>query len=444
MKQAIITVDLGFGDAGKGATVDFLCRRMEPSLVVRYSGGSQCAHTVIQGEHKHTFAQFGSGTFQGIPTYLGPNVIVHPEALVNEAIALSTILGPRLPQLHIDARCLITTEFHRKVNQFKEMTRGLSRHGSCGHGIGETRAYWKRYGTDAIIYQDLYNPNTLRDKLELLRQRKIEELAAFLDQEENQMWRDGIFRNHVNHLWSISSKDLVQTMTRVLKWSSITYTHPEVHGLAIYEGAQGVLLDEWEGFFPYVTHSTVTARHALDLIDELGVDEFTVLGITRAYMTRHGAGPLPSQTNLLRNKLNDPNNPHNPWQEDMRFGALDLPLLRYAVQIAANRLWEKNQPQIDGLVVNHLDEVKDGGLVIQAYPEQINPAPIPSLEYQKKLTKLLFGYQTQDHHPVPMPPDRILSLLDEIAPIVIKGYGPTALHRNLTEGNLKWRALPRN
>lgn len=441
MKQAIITVDLGFGDAGKGATVDFLCRRFDPSLVVRYSGGSQCAHTVVQGEKKHTFAQFGAGTFQGIPTYLGPNVIVNPEALNKEAIALTTLLGPHLPPLWIDARCLITTHFHRKTNQIKEMVRGQERHGSCGHGIGETRTYWKQYGTDAITYQDLYNLNTLRDKLELLRQRKMAELSKFIEHHMTNAHADQLLLTHINDLWSISSKDLADGMWSATKWARITHSHPEVEKMAIYEGAQGVLLDEWEGFFPYVTHSTVTARHAIDLIADAGIDEYNVLGITRAYMTRHGAGPFPSIDRDFNQRMNDANNPHNPWQEDMRFGALDLPLLRYASQVAVNRLWQKGQVQIDGLVVNHLDEVKEGGLVIQAYPQPINPAPYPSLEHQQRLTRQLFDYQNKDQHPVPMPQDRIIGLLDEIAPIVIKGYGPTALHRNLTEANLKWRSV---
>src|SRR6059058_3818313 len=86
MRRAIVTVGLGFGDEGKGAAVDFLCRRHCADLVVRYSGGSQAGHNVQlpDGRH-HTFSQFGAGTLAGVPTYLGPRVILHPTALAREA-----------------------------------------------------------------------------------------------------------------------------------------------------------------------------------------------------------------------------------------------------------------------------------------------------------------------------------------------------------------------
>src|SRR5437588_11513640 len=91
MKRAIITVGLGFGDEGKGATVDFLTRQYDADLVVRYSGGSQAGHNVqLPDGRRHTFAQFGAGTLAGRPgsrprTYLGPGVIIDPPALLREA-----------------------------------------------------------------------------------------------------------------------------------------------------------------------------------------------------------------------------------------------------------------------------------------------------------------------------------------------------------------------
>src|SRR5437588_7079917 len=90
MRRAIITVGLGFGDEGKGATVDYLARRFEADLVVRYCGGSQAGHNVqLPDGRRHTFSQFGAGTLADTParprTYLGPNVIIDPVALPREA-----------------------------------------------------------------------------------------------------------------------------------------------------------------------------------------------------------------------------------------------------------------------------------------------------------------------------------------------------------------------
>src|ERR1051325_8955786 len=96
MKRAIITVGLGFGDEGKGATVDFLSRRYEADLVVRYCGGPQAGHNVeLPDGRRHTLSQFGAGPLvEGLPrprTYLGPNVIIDPPALLREAQHLSEL-----------------------------------------------------------------------------------------------------------------------------------------------------------------------------------------------------------------------------------------------------------------------------------------------------------------------------------------------------------------
>src|SRR5438105_15289899 len=122
MKRAIITVGLGFGDEGKGATVDYLARKLEADLVVRYCGGSQAGHNVqLPDGRRHTFAQFGAGTLIEAPsrprTYLGPNVIIDPPALLREAQHLSE-LGVANPAglLTVHPRCLVTTVWHRTPN----------------------------------------------------------------------------------------------------------------------------------------------------------------------------------------------------------------------------------------------------------------------------------------------------------------------------------------
>src|SRR3954453_22610950 len=148
MGRAVITVGLGFGDEGKGATVDFLTRALDADLVVRYCGGSQAGHNVeLPDGRRHTFSQFGAGLFAptGPRTYLGPNVIIDPEALVREAAHLAE-LGVDRPfrLLTLHPRCLVTTVWHSLMNRWRELSRGEGRHGSCGQGIGESRSYWLR------------------------------------------------------------------------------------------------------------------------------------------------------------------------------------------------------------------------------------------------------------------------------------------------------------
>ncbi|MCI0458321.1 MAG: adenylosuccinate synthetase, partial [Gemmataceae bacterium] len=173
MRRAIITVGLGFGDEGKGATVDALTRSHDADLVVRYCGGSQAGHNVqLPDGQRHTFAQFGAGTLApGRPrTYLGPNVVIDPPALRLEAGHLAE-LGVANPTrlLTIHPRALVTTLWHKALGRLRELARGADRHGSCGQGIGEARSYWLRYGQDAIIAADLLDLHTLRAKLELQR-----------------------------------------------------------------------------------------------------------------------------------------------------------------------------------------------------------------------------------------------------------------------------------
>lgn len=149
MSIAYITVGLGFGDEGKGATVHHLVKKTGAKTVVRYSGGCQCAHTVKLADGRtHKFAQWGAGTFAGARTYIGPRVVVDPVAMKKEQkqlVALGAVenLGEDLlsTQITVHPDALLTNIYFIYLNRLKETLRGASRHGSCGYGIGETRSY---------------------------------------------------------------------------------------------------------------------------------------------------------------------------------------------------------------------------------------------------------------------------------------------------------------
>ncbi len=187
----VIVVDLGYGDAGKGTIVDWLCARAADAAraagnasdrpvqaVVRFNGGAQAAHHVLargtrQRARAHPFAQFGSGTFTpGTRTFLSRFMLVDPLALVAEAEHLSE-LGVRDPfgLVAIDRDALLTTPYHRAANQAREAARGDGRHGSCGLGIGETASYALAHPEDAPRVGDIASPRTLMRKLGKLRDR---------------------------------------------------------------------------------------------------------------------------------------------------------------------------------------------------------------------------------------------------------------------------------
>jgi adenylosuccinate synthase len=295
-------VGLGFGDEGKGATVDYLTRKLEADLVVRYCGGSQAGHNVQRPDGgRHTFSQFGAGTLAAAPdhprTYLGPNVIIDPPALAREARHLAD-LGVRDPArlLTIHPRCLVATPWLRALNRLRELSRGDAKHGSCGQGIGEARSYWLQYGEDSVFAADLRRLDVLRHKLELQRQRTLLALQDLIDRISADTLQEF-------DLWELNAEAVAHDLDEAIPDGLRIDDAVPGFRTAVFEGAQGVLLDEYRGFHPYTTWNTVTPHHAWELIHATGVDAVAVLGVTRAYTTRHGEGPLPTFSPELTGRL---------------------------------------------------------------------------------------------------------------------------------------------
>ena len=143
MQQAFLTVDLGFGDAGKGSIVDFLTRTYGAHTVIRYNGGAQAGHRVVTPagpgmmQQEHVFAQFGAGTLAGAATHLSRFMLLDPLAMMAEEAHLQTLgITDAFQRTTIDARAVVITPFQRAVNRVREALRGAGRHGSCGMGIG--------------------------------------------------------------------------------------------------------------------------------------------------------------------------------------------------------------------------------------------------------------------------------------------------------------------
>ncbi|MET7769050.1 adenylosuccinate synthetase [Nocardia sp. NPDC005366] len=406
----VIVVDLGFGDAGKGATVDWLCA--EPggsavSAVVRFNGGAQAAHNVIAEGRHHTFAQFGSGTFSEVPTLLSRHMLVEPIALAGEARQLAAlgIVDP-LRLLRIDGRALLTTPIHIAANRAREDARGSSRHGSCGRGIGETARYALEH--DAPLVADCLRPSVLFDKLRLLAAHygpliapsahRYEPIADLVD-----MYREFAAAVRVvgpDHLRGLA-----------------------VRGRLIFEGAQGVLLDEWRGFHPHTTWSTATPDNARALLAEVGATAFT-LGVTRTYPTRHGAGPFPTEDRAL--DIAEAHNANGPYQGAFRRGHADPVLLRYAVAACGG---------IDGLAVTHLDApatvcAATGYRTREGLITDLPLGDERDLAHQKRLTDVLF---TAEPVLAELPADRIGWFDREIgAPVVLTSDGPDRASRCAT------------
>lgn len=349
--QAHIILDLGLGDAGKGLLTDFLVRRLDAGLVVRFNGGAQAGHNVVtpDGRH-HTFSQFGAGTFQPrVKTYLSRRVVIHPIALLIEGDILEANGVPDpFSRLRISDQALVITPFHQASNRIREIARGNDRHGSCGVGVGETVEDAISSPEDRIQARDLKDRLLLRRKLTAIRTRKRSQMAVLcqkiplspdLARELEIFERDDVLEVWIEAVARVSDLGLVASDSVLGDWLS-----EAEH--AIFEGAQGVLLDEEAGFHPHTTWSRCTAANAEELIRELSPGaKVTRVGVLRTHAVRHGPGPLPTETSDLAPAVSE-HNQSNEWQGTVRYGWFDAVLARYALAATGG---------IDTLAVTHLD-----------------------------------------------------------------------------------------
>lgn len=160
IKQAFIILGLGYGDEGKGLTTSYLAKVHPNSIVIRFNGGHQAAHTVYYDiDKKHIFSCIGSGTIYGAPTYWSKHCTFSPILFWSEYKSL-----PVTPKIFIDIDCPITTHYDVLYNRAIELTRGANRHGSCGLGFGATV---NRHNIDHVKLNisDILNSNSFNKKL---------------------------------------------------------------------------------------------------------------------------------------------------------------------------------------------------------------------------------------------------------------------------------------
>ena len=419
----MIVVDLGYGDAGKGTIVDWLCaqsardtrdardeRGLPVQAVVRFNGGAQAAHHVVgpSGE-PHAFAQFGSGTFtQGTRTFLSRFMLVDLRALVAEAEQLTRLGVPDpLSLLAIDQDALLTTPYHRAANRAREEARGEGRHGSCGMGIGETARYALYHPQDAPRAGDIARPRALIAKLAKLRDRLAEELPVAVP-----LPPPGQIAAVYHTIGGRVTLARDGYLARLL-----------AQGPVVFEGAQGVLLDEWRGFHPYTTWSTTMFDNAETLLRECGATAIR-LGVTRTYQTRHGPGPFPTEDRTL--DLPERHNADGHWQGPFRTGHLDALALGYAAKVTGG---------VDAVALTHLDTARRlaGRLrICRGYRlsgravTRIEPGPARDLAYQESLSQALLSalpvYDPDDGLAADDWPDAVAEVLD--APVTIRSHGP--------------------
>lgn len=331
---------------------DSLARSLGADLCVRFNGGAQAGHNVVtdDGRH-HTFAQLGAASFlPSVRTHLASPVVVHPTALAIEADRLSAS-GVRgaLERVSVDARCLVVTPFHQAANRLREIARGDARHGSCGAGVGETVADAIADADGVVRVRHLQDRAELRRRLSLLAARKRAELASVLSGARGEPGADverRIFDDSgIADRW-IDAACAVAARVAVVDEAWLAGALGASRGV-VFEGAQGVLLDEWAGFHPHTTYSTCTFANALAILREARFDRpVTRVGVLRTYLVRHGSGPFPTEDPALTTALPELHNEEGPWQGRVRRGWPDAILARYAARAAGG---------VDVIALTHLD-----------------------------------------------------------------------------------------
>ncbi len=327
MKKASVVIGANFGDEGKGLMTDFLGSKLKgEAVVVRFNGGAQAGHTVTAPDgRRHVFNHFSSGSFCGATTFLSEFFVINPILFHNEAARLDELgLSPRVI---VDPDCPLTTPYDMLINQIIEDARGDGRHGSCGVGFGETiernlRAEFK------TVARDLASPAVLLSKLDLIRSSWVPERLAALGISEPFGGKGDLFRSD-----ALRDRFLTDCRDFSAAVKLIDLTALDHFDHVVFEGAQGLLLDQDHRWFPHVTRSSTGLRNVCVLALKAGITDLDVVYATRAYLTRHGAGPLP---HALDDKpfagIVDRTNIPNAYQGALRFAWLDLDLLASTIR----------------------------------------------------------------------------------------------------------------
>jgi adenylosuccinate synthase len=330
---ASVICGLQWGDEGKGKVTDLLAA--DVSLVVRYQGGDNAGHTVVIGDETFKLHLVPSGALHPhIQTIIGPGVVVNPRTLLEE-IAMLESRGIEMSKLRVSSAAHVIMPYHVALDGARETAAGEGMIGTTKRGIGP--AYGDRAWRVGIRMGDLLEPDLLRVRL----QAALAEKNALLERAYD------LPAFEFESLYSDALSWGQKLAGRIVDTTQIVQAALERDELVLLEGAQGTLLDLDHGTYPYVTSSNPIAGGACTGggVGPRQIDQ--VIGVLKAYSTRVGAGPLPTE-------LFDEVGAHlveagrefgTTTGRRRRCGWLDFVPLRYSVQINS----------VSSIVLNKLD-----------------------------------------------------------------------------------------
>ena len=315
MKSAKVVIGANYGDEGKGMVTDWLCSRSSiKPLVVRFNGGAQAGHTVITPEgQRHVFGHIGSGSFLGCPTHLSRFFISNPILLLSELNEFG-----RNIEISVDPESIVTTPYDMVINQIALLNEGVNT--SCGVGINETVT---RSDTINLQIKDL--SDALEEKLLVIKEyyfpKRLKHLGITEVPDKFKIYLED--RSVIKKFLSICRKFLKEV--KIVEDKNVKFNE------VVFEGAQGLLLDQFMGDYPYVTRSYTGMSNVKQLCSDMDIDvkNIEIYYVSRMYLTRHGDGPLKNEYKLDDPAINhiigmDQTNVHNQFQGSLRYAPLDF------------------------------------------------------------------------------------------------------------------------
>jgi adenylosuccinate synthase len=336
--KAIIVVGAQWGDEGKGKIVDVLSEQF--SVVVRYAGGHNAGHTVVIRGKKFILQLIPCGVLRkGCRAVIGNGMVVDPVALLKEIAALRQ-LGVKIHgNLFLSNRAHVILPYHRMIELAAENALGRVKIGTTSRGIGP--AYEDKMGRRGLRVADLLDLDLLKTHIENACHEKNMIAHALFNSEP--LDADSMYEEYAR-----VSREIRPFVcdTAVLVNQALTRGES-----VMFEGAQGALLDIDHGTYPFVTSSSATSGGAIIGTGVAPTAIDAVLGVTKAYCTRVGGGPFPTEIlDAAGDRLRERGNEYGAVTgRSRRCGWLDLPLLRYACMING----------ISSLVVTKLDVLDD-------------------------------------------------------------------------------------
>lgn len=322
MGKNVVVLGTQWGDEGKGKIVDLLTD--QASAVVRYQGGHNAGHTLVINGEKTVLHLIPSGILRdNVTCYIGNGVVLAPDALLNEMIKLEARGVPVRERLRLSPACPLILPYHVALDQAREAARGEAKIGTTGRGIGP--AYEDKVARRALRLSDLQHPERFA--------KKLKEVMAY-------------HNFALEHFYKVEPLKYENVLEQALEWGRqitpmIDRVTDILHDLRrageniLFEGAQGALLDIDHGTYPFVTSSNTTAGGVAtgSGVGPLYLDY--VLGITKAYTTRVGSGPFPTELcDEIGDYLGEKGNEFGATTgRKRRCGWLDAVALRQSVQI---------------------------------------------------------------------------------------------------------------